>query len=91
MSAVQRHEHRLVVLVSVTVDHDEDPAEAGEDDEGMAPDELGVLQGDVGRQERLGHAPAVVHGVEAHLPRQVAHEQEPVAAVWGTKQPRGQQ
>jgi hypothetical protein len=44
----------------------------------MPIDELGVLQGDLQRQQRLRYTPRGVHHVEAQVPGKVRDEIEPV-------------
>src|SRR5206468_3621847 len=73
-ASLHGNEHRLVVLVPVLVDHDEDPAKPLKDEESMAADQLGILERDVRREKRLGDAPALVHGVQAEVPSEIADE-----------------
>ena len=76
VAAAHRDEHRLVVLVAVAVEHQQDLAERREDVERVAVHQVRILNGDVGRQERLGHAAAFpdVHRVQAEASAQVAEE-----------------
>ncbi len=76
--AVDGNRVREVVLVPVRVDHHDDPPEPGRDAEEVASDELRVLQCDLRRQERLGHAARSVHRVEAQVTREIRDEGDAV-------------
>ena len=64
VAAVDGNPHGLVVLIAVVVEHDQDFAQVGVDLE-QARDVMRILQGHVRRQQRLRHAAAGVHRVEA--------------------------
>jgi len=71
---VHRHKHRLIVLVSVVVEHEENLAELREHVIRVPSHQVRVVEDDVGRDERLWDAPAMVHRVEAEMAAEVAHE-----------------
>ena len=90
-AAADRDDHRLVVLVPVPVDHHEDLPLLREDPVREPPDQLGVLQGKVRGQERLGDAPSLVHRVQAQAAGQVGDEVDPVAHPLGREEEAGRE
>ena len=76
-AAVERDDERPVVLVAVAVEHDDDPLEPRHHAKRLAHDELGVLERDLGRKQRLRHAARLVHRVEAEPAREVGQEVQP--------------
>ena len=58
---------RLVVLVTVVIDQNDDPLELGQDVEEVPADELRVLERDLRGRERLRHAAGDVHRVQAQV------------------------
>ena len=61
-AAVKRYKHRLVLLVAVAVQHEQDLTQAGIHLE-QARHVVRVLQRQVRRQQRLGHTAAVLHRI----------------------------
>ena len=73
-AALQRDFHWLVVLVAVVVEHDDNLLEPGEHEVRLACHQVGVLHGDIGWQQGLGHVAAVIHGIQAEVPAEVGNE-----------------
>ena len=63
VAALDGHQHWLVDFVAVLVEHKQNFAQAGEDGKSIAIHQVGVLQGDMRRQERFGDAAANLHGI----------------------------
>ena len=78
-AALDGDQHGLVILVAVVVEHDQDLVQKGKDEERAPADQVRVLHGDVRRQERFGDRAAVVHGIQAQAPGEVADEIDAVA------------
>ena len=85
-AAFERDHEGLVNLVAVVVDHHDDATVVGEDEEWVAADQLRILEGNPGREQRLGDAAGGVHRIEAQPAGQVADEVEPVIHELGTEE-----
>src|SRR3954469_25227582 len=64
-ATLERNDERPVVLVTVAVDHHDDPVQVGENEERLAAYQLRVLQRDLRRQQRLRGDPTGGHRKEA--------------------------
>ena len=82
-AAVDRDQHRLVVLVAVVVEHHQNLLQLREHVERVPVHQVRVLQRDVRRQQGLRHAAAAVHRVQAEPAAQVADEVQPSANKLG--------
>ena len=64
-AARDRDGHGLVIFIPVFIDHNHNLPQLGEYAERIASDQVGVLQGDVWRQQGFWNAAAVVHDIQA--------------------------
>ena len=83
-TAIDRHEHGLVILVTLVVQHQQDFAKLGQYLEGDRMLEMvWVGQRQIRRHQGFRHAPADVHDIQAEPAGEIADKVEPLAGDLG--------
>jgi hypothetical protein len=74
-----RDDHRLVILIAISVDHDHNLPQLRKYIKRFSIDQVGVLQSDVRREKRLWDASAIAHPIQADFAAQIAQKIDPIA------------
>jgi hypothetical protein len=64
--------HGLVILVTILIGHHDDFAQTGIDIECLTREQVWVVQGDIRREQRLRHAAAIIHSIQADVTTKIA-------------------